>query len=113
MAKYIRPIGFLKTWIAVEAVVDAWYCGSPHQYNNAKVVKLVTELLNIWTVVSNYVIARSDNSVLKIDLQWFKVDLTWQRGKSRLKRRKRMWKKPQCLPQLLVDNASTKPDRCK
>ena len=58
MARYIRPIGFLKTRIAVEAVVDAWYCGTPHQYNNAKVVKLVAEFLDIWTVVSNYVISR-------------------------------------------------------
>ena len=30
VARYIRPIGLLKTRIAVEAVVDAWYCGAPH-----------------------------------------------------------------------------------
>ena len=64
-------------------------------------------------MVPNYVISRQDNSAFKIDLGQFEVDLTSQRGESRLKRHKRMLKRPQCLPQLLADNANTRPDKCK
>ena len=64
-------------------------------------------------MVSNYVISRQDDLVLKIHLWNVEIDLTSQIGKNKLKRRRRTSKRPQCLPQLLADNASTRPDKCK
>ena len=38
-----EPIDLLQMGFVVEAVIDCGNSGSPHQYHNAQIVKLVTE----------------------------------------------------------------------
>ncbi len=50
---HIRPVQFLKPWVAVKTVVDAWDGGSPHQNYDAEVVKLNVKGLDFGTVIGD------------------------------------------------------------